>query len=249
MKNLLYILLLVIGLAACKPQNLVVEAKKDMRYQHVDSDSVFMFKPNYEYRIRKDDKITMSIWDHDDLSVGSLFGIYNSNEVYGKWVLVDARGQVTLPRIGNFTIEGMTVIEAKDSLAKLYGKWVVNPIIEVKVINKEINVLGEVKTPGKFVVDKDNNTIFDIVARAGDFDFYANKKCVKIIRQDGLSVKMINVDLTHADNYLNRNIQVLPGDMVIVPSKKNKEFDKRISTIIPIVSSISALALMLGLVL
>jgi polysaccharide export outer membrane protein len=225
------------------------ERKEDVRYQHVYSDSVFMYKPDYEYRIRKDDKITMSIWDHDDLSIGSLYGIYNSNEVYGKWVLVDANGQVTLPRIGNFSIGGMTVIEAKDSLAKLYGKWIVNPIIEVKVINKEINVLGEVKTPGKFVVDKDNNTIFDIVARAGDFDFYANKKCVKIIRQDGASVKMINVDLTHADNYLNRNIQVLPGDMVIVPSKKNKEFDKRISTIIPIVSSISALALMLGLVL
>lgn len=225
------------------------EHKDDVRYQHVYSDSVFMYKPDYQYRIRKDDKITMSIWDHDDLSIGSLYGIYNSNEVYGKWVLVDANGQVTLPRIGNFTIGGMTVIEAKDSLAKLYGKWIVNPIIEVKVINKEINVLGEVKTPGKFVVDKDNNTIFDIVARAGDFDFYANKKCVKIIRQDGASVKMINVDLTHADNYLNRNIQVLPGDMVIVPSKKNKEFDKRISTIIPIVSSISALALMLGLVL
>jgi polysaccharide export outer membrane protein len=249
MKSLLYILLLVVVLSSCKTQNIMEEHKEDVRYQHVYSDSVFMYKPNYEYRIRKDDKITMSIWDHDDLSIGSLYGIYNSNEVYGKWVLVDAHGQVTLPRIGNFTIGGMTVIEAKDSLAKLYGKWIVNPIIEVKVINKEINVLGEVKTPGKFVVDKDNNTIFDIVARAGDFDFYANKKCVKIIRQDGATVKMINVDLTHADNYLNRNIQVLPGDMVIVPSKKNKEFDKRISTIIPIVSSISALALMLGLVL
>ena len=249
MKSLLYILLLVVVLSSCKTQNIMEERKEDVRYQHVYSDSVFMYKPDYEYRIRKDDKITMSIWDHDDLSIGSLYGIYNSNEVYGKWVLVDANGQVTLPRIGNFSIGGMTVIEAKDSLAKLYGKWIVNPIIEVKVINKEINVLGEVKTPGKFVVDKDNNTIFDIVARAGDFDFYANKKCVKIIRQDGASVKMINVDLTHADNYLNRNIQVLPGDMVIVPSKKNKEFDKRISTIIPIVSSISALALMLGLVL
>lgn len=247
MKKLLYILLLVVALSACKTQNLVVETKRDMRYQHVDSDSVFMFKPDYEYRIRKDDKITMSMWDHDDLSIGSLYGIYNSNEVYGKWVLVDAKGCITLPKIGKFPVEGKTVIEVEDTLVKAYSKWVVNPIIEIKVINKEINILGEVRTPGKYVVDKDINSIFDIVARAGDFEFYANKKCVKVIRQDGNSVKMINVDLTHADNYLNRNIQILPGDLVIVPSKKNKEFDKRISTIIPIVSSISALALVLGL--
>jgi polysaccharide export outer membrane protein len=57
------------------------------------------------------------------------------------------------------------------------------------------------------------------------------------------------VDLTDASDYLKRNIQIFPGDLVVVPSKKYKEFDKRISTIIPLASTTTAVAILLGAVL
>jgi ActR/RegA family two-component response regulator len=43
---------------------------------------------NYKHHIQIDDKLSTSVRGHDNLSIGSLFGIYNSNEVYGKWVLL-----------------------------------------------------------------------------------------------------------------------------------------------------------------
>lgn len=234
---------------ACKTQNLLVENKENMRYQHIDSDSAFLFDDNYEYHISKDDKISISFWGNDDLSVGSVYGIYNSNEVYGKWLLVDAKGNITMPRIGNFHIQGKTVIEAEDTLTSVFKKWLVNPVIEVKVLNKEITILGELRNPGKYVVEKDNNTLLDMVSVAGGYEFYANLQSVKIIRQQGSEVKMINVDLTHAEDFLKRNIQLHPGDLVVVPSKKNKDFDKRISTIIPLASSTTAVAILMGTIL
>lgn len=239
------ILFLVFLFAACKTQNLAVEKKKDERFQHIVQDSAFTYEENYEYRVRKDDKVSMSVWGHDDLSIGSLFGIYNSNEVYGKWVMVNNAGNITLPKIGDFKILGLTLSEAKDSLKKIYGKWLVNPVIEVKVLNKEITVLGELRNPGKYVVDRDMNSVFDMVAMAGGFEEYANKTNIKVIRQWGKQVKMINVDLTIAGNYLNRNIQLHPGDVLVVPSKKTKDFDKRIATIIPFASSATAAAVLI----
>jgi polysaccharide biosynthesis/export protein len=245
MKTTVFLVLPIFFLFSCKTQNLAVERKSETRFQHQVVDSAFLYCADYEYRVCKDDKVSMSIWGHDDLSIGSLFGIYNSNEVYGKWVMVDNRGNITLPKAGEFHIQGMSLTEAKDSLKKIYKKWLVNPVIEVKVLNKEITILGELKNPGKYTVEKDMNSLFDMIARAGDFEMYANKKAVKIIRQLGTEVKMINVDITHADNFLNRNIQLLPGDLVVVPSKKSKDFEKRISAIIPIASSTTAVGILL----
>lgn len=233
-------------LASCKTQNLVVQEKSNTRFQHEQPDSAFLFDQQYEYRIRKDDKVSVSFWGNDDLSVGSVYGIYNSNEVYGKWLLVDARGNITLPRLGNFRVEGRSVVELEDSLVVAYKKWLVNPVIEVKVLNKEITILGELRNPGKYVVERDNNTLLDLVSLAGGYEFYANLRSIKVIRQQGNSVKMVNVDLTRCEDYLNRNIQLHPGDLVVVPSKKNKEFDKRISTIIPLASSTTAAAIVVG---
>ncbi len=246
MRVILILALVATGLQACKTQNLAVEEKGKARFQHVVKDSAFLYDESYEYRICKDDKVSMSVWGHDDLSIGSLFGIYNSNEVYGKWVLVNNQGNITLPKIGDFRIQGLTITEAKDSLRKIYGKWVVNPVIEIKVLNKEITVLGELRNPGKYVVDKDMNSVFELVAMAGGFEQYANKTKVKVIRQWGKEVKMINLDLTAAGNYLDRNIQLHPGDILVVPSKNSKDFDKRISTIIPFASSATAAGVLIS---
>lgn len=247
--KIIYIFLspaIIIMMASCKTQNLLVQDKAHTSFQHQKPDSVFLFDVNYEYRVRKDDKISVSFWGNDDLSVGSTYGIYNSNEVYGKWLLVDARGNITLPRLGYYRVEGKTIIELKDSLVNVYRKWVVNPVIDIKVLNKEITILGELRNPGKYVVDKDNNTLLDLVSMAGGYEFYANLQSIKVIRQQGDSVKMVNVDLTSGEDYLKRNIQLHPGDLVVVPSKKNKEFDKRISTIIPLASSATAAAILVS---
>ncbi|RZJ33961.1 MAG: hypothetical protein EOO18_08660, partial [Chryseobacterium sp.] len=69
--------LFLLVLFSCKTYNVLEEEKPSTSMQD------FSFDPNYEYKIRKDDKITLSVWGQDDLSVGSVYGIYNSNEVYG----------------------------------------------------------------------------------------------------------------------------------------------------------------------
>lgn len=251
------LLLLIALLSSCRTQNLFQANSKQARPSvpanpsssvnkaGVDT-SFFTINADYEYIIRKDDKISVSIWDHDDLSVGSLYGIYNSNEVYGKWLMVNARGEINVPKIGAFRIRGLSIVQAQDSLKKRYAEWVKNPIVEVKVLNKEITVMGELKSPGKFLVDKDYNPLIEMIAKAGDFDFYADKRHVKVIRLVQNEVKEITIDLTRMENYTNKNILLLPGDVVYVPSKKGKDFDKRIATIIPFASIATAFAITYG---
>lgn len=209
-------------------------------------DSAFHYDSAYTYHIRKSDKVNISVWGHDDLSVGSVYGIYNSNEVYGKWLMVDDRGTIDVPKHGSMSVEGLSIPELKDSLKLIYSKWILNPVVDVKILNKEVSVLGEVRNPGVIKLEKDCMSLLEVISRCGGFEFYANMKHVKIIRQEGPHVRMANINLSQSKDYLMQNIQLHPGDVVIVPSKSYKEFDKRISTIIPFTSTATAVAVLLG---
>jgi polysaccharide biosynthesis/export protein len=241
MKTILKTLAVVLLFTSCRTYNLIENKTGPM------DKAVFSYDENYQYKIRKDDKISISVWGEDNLSVGSVYGIYNSNEVYGKWLLVDADGNIEVPKIGTKNVVGKTVPELKEEIKKELTKWLVTPVVDVKVLNKEITILGEVRNPNTIQVDKDKNNLFELISKTGGFDFYANLKSIKILRQEGVNVKVTNIDLTKSDDILNTNILLHPGDIVIVPSKKNKEFDKRISTIIPFTTTVSAAAIIMGL--
>ncbi|WP_298118746.1 polysaccharide biosynthesis/export family protein [Flavobacterium sp.] len=241
MKTLIKLSLFVLLFTSCKTQNLLVSKNE------TNDKTNFVYDENYQYKIRKDDKISISVWGEDNLSVGSVYGIYNSNEVYGKWLLVDANGNIEVPKIGTKNVLNKTIPELKAEIKNELKQYLVNPVVDVKVLNKEITILGEVRNPSTIQVDKDHNNLLEMISKTGGFDFYANLKSIKILRQEGNDVKVTNIDLTNAKDILNQNIQLHPGDIVIVPSKKNKEFDKRISTIIPFTTTVSAAAIIMGL--
>ncbi|OWY25406.1 polysaccharide export protein [Sphingobacteriales bacterium UPWRP_1] len=238
------LLLLALALNSCATQNLFQTTNNT---QSPADTLAFVNLPAYEYAIRKDDKVSISVWDHDDLSVGSVYGIYNSNEVYGKWLQVDSKGYITVPKLGEVQVENLTVVQAENTLRELYKAWIVNPVVEVKILNKEVSVIGELKSPGRFLLEKDDNSLVDLISKAGDFDFYADKRKVQIIRKINGQPKMHTVDLTKLDAAFTQNIQIQPGDIVYVPSRKGKMWDRKIGTIIPITSIISSVVLILGI--
>jgi polysaccharide biosynthesis/export protein len=126
MKKLIIYIILSFLLISCKTQNLLVKQESK---QSVDSvDVTFQYEPNYQYSIRKDDKVSISVWGQDELSVGSVYGIYNSNEVYGKWLLVDANGNIELPKIGTVYVLDKTIPQLKEMLKIGFQKWIINPI-------------------------------------------------------------------------------------------------------------------------
>ena len=244
--RILLFLVVLAFLASCKTMNVLESSKKEYKELQANMDSAFFYDPSYEYRIQKDNKVSISVWGQEELSVGSVYGIYNSNEVYGKWLLVDSKGNIEVPKLGTMKIAGMSVIELKDTLKTRFSRWIVNPIVDVKVLNKEITVLGEVRDPAVVPVDKDNNTLLEIISRTGGFDSYANMKYIKILRQEGEHVRVASVDLSKTGDLLAKNIQLHPGDVIVVPSRKYKEFDKRVSVIIPFTTAITAAAILIA---
>ncbi len=238
--KLISILILAITLlASCGTQNMFTmqENKTDNSLLYSNATDGFV------YRLKPDDKLSISIWNHDDLSMGSIFGIYNSNEVYGKWQIINHEGLLNLPKIGTVKLSGLTIQQAEIYLQELYAEHIVDPIIVIKVLNLQVTVLGEVKHPDNHLLDEDYNSLTDVLGMAGGLDFYADMSQIKLIRESSDSTNSYIIDLTSMDKYDQSNIRILPGDIIYVPVRRSKNMEKRSSTIVAFAGLISAIAI------
>jgi polysaccharide export outer membrane protein len=225
--------LLVLGLLSSCTQNLFVSKKA------LSPPTALAVGPDYQYRLRKDDKISISVWNHDELSMGSVYSQYSVNENEGKWVLVDASGNLSVPKIGPYHVEGLTVPEAEDQLEKIMAKWIVSPQLTLKVLNMQTTVLGEVNAPGNQRLEKERNTLVEVLGKAGDFGIYADKRHVKVMRQDAKGTFATEINLMTMSGFERDNLTILPGDVVYVPSKNGKQFDRKAPSILGVASIIS----------
>ncbi|GAB3635210.1 hypothetical protein GCM10027422_08000 [Hymenobacter arcticus] len=233
MQRLALAALLVLSLLSSCTQNLF-QTKRSTPWS-----TALAVGPDYQYRLRKDDKISISVWDHEELSVGSIYSLYSVNETDGKWTLVDAAGNLNMPKVGAYHVEGLTIAQAEEQLEQVLGKWVVNPQITLKVLNLQVTVLGEVNAPGNQRIDKEHNTLIEVLGKAGDFGVYGDKRHVKVLRQNAQGTKTTEIDLTQLNGFEQDNITILPGDVVYVPSKSGKQFDRKSPSVLGIASIIS----------
>lgn len=231
MKKILFILLSTAFLNSCSyGKFLETETKGEV--------SELIAMNNEQHILQMDDKITVSIWDHDNVSLGSLFSIYSANETFGKWVLIDSVGNATLPKLGDVHLAGLNCKEAANVIKAKLEKEILNPVVVVKILNREVTILGEVKTNGNFIIDKEHTAVYEIIGKSGGFLQYANTKKIQLIRDN----RSFILDLSREDVRGIHAVNVQSGDIIFVPAKRGKNFDLSIQRIIPFASAITAIA-------
>jgi len=210
-------------------------------------DSLPKVYQQFEYKLNVNDKISVSVDQHPDLSIGSIFEVYNSDAVYGKWVLIDMNGEAILPKIGKVKLAGLSTREAELLITNRLSEYIVTPIVVVKVHNWEVSVVGEVISPGAYTIEKMNNSVIEYITKAGGLDAYANKKNIKLIRNNGQQPQVITIDFTDYSDLTATQLNLMPGDIIYIPTTRGKKLDQRSSTLLPFASFISALAIVITL--
>ena len=126
-------------------------------------------------------------------------------------------------------------------------EYIIDPYVIVKLANFEVTVLGEVNNPGTFPVYKENLTIFDALAMAGDINDYGNLRKVRIIRSNNNKKKVYYFDLTES-KILQSNFYYLNNkDLVYVQPLKFKGLKKSQSQIL--LSSLTTFAVIFNAIL
>ena len=216
---------LALGLASCSSTAQLFENEQAAAPAPVILRQYFQAR---EPVIKPGDKLAISIWGHEDLSVGSVNSVYNSNEATGKWLVVDNDGEVNLPQIGRVKVGGLDMKEVNYQLATKYSRLIKEPIVNVKVLNHYVTVLGEVNAPGKYALDNEQLTLVQLIGEARGLSAYAKADYVRVIRTVNKQPVELKVDLTDIAAVSEYNVVLQPDDIVYVGATRKKDADARL---------------------
>ncbi|MDE5868886.1 MAG: polysaccharide biosynthesis/export family protein [Muribaculaceae bacterium] len=139
---------------------------------------------------------------------------------------VDPKGDIDFPVLGMLHIEGMTRSELAGYIkGELMGRNLVkDPTVIVDFLSSGVDILGEVKTPGRYDINKDKITIIEALSLAGDLNLTGQRENVKVIRKEGNTLHTYKIDLTNASSMAQSPAYYLqPGDVIYVePTKMQK---------------------------
>ena len=160
---------------------------------------------------------------------------------------INSKGVIEIPIIGEIYLLGKNLEEAKISIQKVVEEYMQDAIVIVKLANFQVTILGEVNKPGTFPVFKENVTIFEALALAGDLSDYANRQKIKIVRTHNNKKKIYTIDLTNQQLLLSDFYYLRNNDMIYVEPLKYRTFRKSQSQIV--LSALTTLALMVNVFL
>lgn len=250
--GLILIIILMIT-ASCSTPLRKVTYLDDIKTNHVYDNGP---RPDV-YRIRPNDQLFIQVISDDPLNAAflNLTGIQSnmnsmvssSNGMEIITYLVDEEGNIEYPYLGQIKVEGSTLSEVNDKIQKKVDMYLESASVFVKLVNRNITVLGEVRAPGQKLMVKNQLTIFEALGTAGDITDYGNRQNVKIIRELSTGKIIAEVDLTDPEIIFSPFYYILPHDIIYVEHRTKVYGAKNLPYSVPL--SITTSIISIGLLI
>lgn len=166
--------------------------------------------PGADYRVGPGDHIFLSVAQRQDLN---------------RELVIDERGEVTLPLVGNVAITGLTAGEIGSrllqALREYYPSIKAVDVTVTRALSNVIFVSGDVKIPGKYSFTESIN-VWEAIREAGGPMPTATLTTVRVIQDRSRGGQSFIVDVQAAiDGGSVENLPILrPGDTVLVPPRE-----------------------------
>ena len=131
---------------------------------------------------------------------------------------VNSDGFINFPTLGKLKVSNITISELREMIYKQIkdGGYLVNPNVDIKLINAHFTILGEVNKPGRYEFIKNNLNILEAIGTAGDLTINGVRNNIKLIRDNNGKKLITYIDLTKSDFLAENSYQVFSGDIIIV---------------------------------
>lgn len=235
MRNL-YILIIfcLLGVSCSHPE-------KYIYFQHKNADTLTTIidsvATSVQATFKTDDLVSISV-SAIDPEVVKPFNVISSKEDASKGgntngvnYLIDADGNIEFPVLGTLKIAGLNRIQTTNLLKERIKEHVKNPIVNVRLQNFKITILGDVERPGVYTVTHDRITIPEALGLAGDLNITGERKNLLVIREEeGLKTET-RIDLTTRELFKSPVYFLRQNDIIYVePTKTTIAVSKPIGT-------------------
>ncbi|MFC1667720.1 polysaccharide biosynthesis/export family protein [Candidatus Omnitrophota bacterium] len=162
-----------------------------------------------KYTMGSDDVIEIDVRHHPEFS--------------GKYA-INSEGKIQYKFIGDIPIAGLNKLETKEKLANVLSKYIIDPDIEVTILqyrSKVIFIIGEVGAPGKYYMRADSVSVRDAVVQAGLPTLSASMRKARLIHPSAKGrPKQEKIDIYKIiyEGKLSLDKDMLPGDILYIPA-------------------------------
>ncbi|MEO8680693.1 MAG: polysaccharide biosynthesis/export family protein [Vicinamibacterales bacterium] len=158
------------------------------------------------YVIGTDDVLSIVYWKDKDMSSDAS---------------VRPDGKISLPLINEVVAAGLTPEQLREKITEESRKFMEDASITVvvrQINSRKVFITGEVNKPGPYPLTG-STSVLQLIAMAGGLREYANGKKIVIMRtESGRSVSLpFNYQHVSEGKNLKQNIELKPGDTVVVP--------------------------------
>lgn len=186
-----------------------------------------------DYRLKSNDELFINIKSLDEQAANVFSDVSQSTQSidpYGASLLsysVDKNGFLLLPVLGNIYVKDKTLSDVsmilRDSLIHILNQ----PVVKVKLVNRYISVLGDVRVPGHYSFSQEKLTVFDALGFAGDITDYGNRDEAILIRNENGNNLRININLTKSDILSSEYYYLRPNDILYIKPLRKKFWGMR----------------------
>jgi polysaccharide export outer membrane protein len=193
--------------------------------------------------------------------VSALFN-YNLNRINGnnnensvtnpvQGYTVDEKGEISLPYIGQLKVAGLSITELRNVLQKRLAAYTKEPVVNIRIVNFKVSVLGDVLRPDMYRITNERVTITEALSMAGDLNITALRTNVLIVREQQGQRHYYHLDLTSKDIFSSPYYFLRNNDVIYVQPDKTKfaTVDRGYRTATLVLSGLSILAIVLSTIL
>jgi polysaccharide export outer membrane protein len=168
----------------------------------------------YEYRIGPGDVLTITVWEHPELTIPS--GSFRSAEEGGNVVKTD--GSVFYPYAGDLPVSGLTTGEVQVLLQNRLGSVIKRPQVDVRVASfqsQNVYISGSVVKPGVVPITNNPLTLLDAIEQQGGLTETASWGEVTLTRNG--SSQQISLRSLYENGQWSQNVLLQDGDLIHIP--------------------------------
>lgn len=220
-KNCCVVVLSMLLLSSCASREEIVY------FQGGDQKS---FTTNYDPKFKPDDLLMINVSAPDieaavpfNIPVTSVaVGVGANAQLQYQLYLIDKDNNIEFPVLGTLKIGGLKRNEAILFLKEKLKAYINTPIVNIRIMNFKISVLGEVARPGNYTIASERIALPDALALAGDLTVYGKRNNITVIREvEGVKITQ-KVDITQTA-FMNSDFYYLgQNDIVYVEPNKTK---------------------------
>lgn len=222
-RNLLVPVLALLMLSSCGSRKNIVYFQDEPIEDIITSEpKQLIYKPDDILTINVSalDPDTVKAFNLTLVSGGNINNLNAQSGLQQQTYLIDYDGNIEFPVLGTLKVAGLTRTELTDMLTQMISEYAKDPIVNVRLANFTVTILGEVSNPGTFTIQDERITILEALGLADDLTIFGKRKNVLLVREVDGKKKFAKIDLTSV-NTVNSPVYYLQQNDVIYVEPNN----------------------------